>query len=208
MLMQLLLNYPLLNFSRMVRPNARGRGRGANAPPPPDYMAGFVQQTQMNQQFMAGMMTRMENLNNNNNNNQQAGPVTLNSFVRLNPATFHNPVEPMDADDWLRDIAFALRSANVAEANYVTFAAYHLRGPAAQWWDSHTRMLPAETVVTWIQFQTAFRARYISQGTIEKKKREFRNLTQGKKTVEAYQKEFLDLSRYAEEDVPTDARKQ
>ncbi len=30
---------PLLNFSRMVRPGARGRGRGANAPPPPDYMA-------------------------------------------------------------------------------------------------------------------------------------------------------------------------
>ena len=42
---------------------------------------------------------------------------------------------------------------------------------------------------------------------MDKKKREFRNLTQGKKTVEAYQKEFLDLSRYAEEDVPTDARK-
>ena len=114
----------------------------------------------------------------------------------------------MDADDWLRDITFALRSANVAAANYVTYAAYHLRGPASHWWDSHTRMLPAEIVVTWAQFQTAFRAHYISKGTMDKKKREFHNLTQGKKTVEAYQKEFLDLSRYAEEDIPTDARKQ
>ena len=189
---------PLLNSSRMVRPGGRGRGRGANAQPPPDYMAGFVQQTQLNQQFMAGIMTRMENLNNNNNNNhQQAGHVSLTDFVRLNPVTFHNSVEPMDADDWLRDISFALRSANVAAANYVTYAAYHLRGPASHWWDSHTRMLPAETVVTWAQFQTAFRARYISKGTMDKKKREFRNLTQGKKTVEEYQKEFLDLSRYA-----------
>ena len=144
----------------MVRPG--GRGRGANAPPPPDYMAGFIQQTQMNQQFMAGIMTRLENLNNNNNNNNfnnnnnhhQAGQVSLMDFVRLNPATFHHPVEPMDADDWLRDISFALRSANVAEANYVNFAAYHLRGPASQWWDSHTRTLPAETVVTWAQFQS------------------------------------------------------
>ena len=52
------------------------------------------------------------------------------------------------------------------------------------------------------------RARYISQGTIDKKKREFCNLTQGKKIAKAYQKEFLYLSRYAEEDIPTDARKQ
>ena len=116
----------------MVRPGGRGHGRGA---PPPEYLAGFIQQTQMNQQFMAGIMTRMENLNNNNNNNnlQHAGQVLLTDFVRLHPATFHNPVEPMDADDWLRDITFALRSANVATANYVTFAAYHLRGPASQW---------------------------------------------------------------------------
>ena len=29
---------------------------------------------------------------------------------------------------------------------------------------------------------------------MDRKKREFRNLTQGNKTVEAYQREFLDLS--------------
>ena len=43
---------------------------------------------------------------------------------------------------------------------------------------------------------------------MDRKKREFRNLTQGNKTVEAYQREFLDLSRYAEEDIATDARRQ
>ena len=109
MLMQFLLNYPLLNFSRMVRLGGRGRGANANAPPPPDYMDGMVQQIEMSRQFMTGMMTRMENLN---NNQQQASLVTLNNFVCLNPATFYNSTEPMDADDWLRDITFALRSAN------------------------------------------------------------------------------------------------
>jgi hypothetical protein len=39
-------------------------------------------------------------------------------------------------------------------------------------------------------------------------KTQFRNLTQGNKTVEAYQQEFLDLPRYAEEDIATDARRQ
>ena len=38
------------------------------------------------------------------------------------------------------------------------------------------------------------------------KKREFCNLTQGNKTVHAYQREFLDLSCYAEEDIATNAR--
>ena len=57
-------------------------------------------------------------------------------------------------------------------------------------------------------FQASFRARFIPQGIMDRKKREFRNLTQGNKAVDAYQREFLDLSRYAEEDIATDARKQ
>src|SRR3954465_2576287 len=39
-------------------------------------------------------------------------------------------------------------------------------------------------------------------------KAEFRNLVQGNKTVEAYQREFLRLSRYAEGDLPNDASRQ
>ena len=101
-----------------------------------------------------------------------------------------------------------MESSQVDPAKYVTFASYHLKGPAAQWWDSHRRTLPAGTVVTWPEFQAAFRARHIPQGIMDRKKREFRNLTQGSKTVDAYQREFLDLSRYAEDDVSTDARKQ
>jgi hypothetical protein len=43
---------------------------------------------------------------------------------------------------------------------------------------------------------------------MDRMKTQFHNLTQGNKTVEAYQREFLDLSRYAEEDIATDARRQ
>ena len=43
---------------------------------------------------------------------------------------------------------------------------------------------------------------------MDRQKRDFRNLTQGNKTVDAYQWEFLDLARYVEEDISTDARKQ
>jgi hypothetical protein len=128
--------------------------------------------------------------------------------VRLNPTIFRNTVNPLDADDWLRDIFFEMESAAVAPANYVTYATFFLKGPAAQWWDTHRNTLAAGTVVTWADFKTAFRARYIPQGVIDRKKTEFRNLVQGNRTVEAYQREFLELSRYAEEDIATDARRQ
>jgi hypothetical protein len=69
-------------------------------------------------------------------------------------------------------------------------------------------MLPAKTVTTWHEFQSAFHARYIPQGLMDQKKLEFRKLTQGTMTVDEYQRKFLELSRYAEDDVCTDARKQ
>jgi hypothetical protein len=97
---------------------------------------------------------------------------------------------------------------NVDAANYVTFASYFLKGPTAQWWDTHRQTLPAGTIITWMEFKAAFRARYIPQGVMDRKKREFCNLSQGSKSVEAYQREFLELSRYAEEDIATDARRQ
>src|ERR1044071_7865933 len=117
-------------------------------------------------------------------------------------------LDPMDADKWLHDITHELDSANVDPADYVTFAAYHLKGPAAQWWSTHKHSLTVGEVITWEGFQSAFCARYIPQGIIDRKQEEFRNLTQGNMTVEAYQREFLNLSRYAEDEITTDARKQ
>ena len=67
----------------------------------------------------------------------------------------------------------------------VTFAKFHLKGPAAQWWESHKGMLPAETVTTWQDFQLAFRARYIPQGLMDQKK-EFRKLSHGTITMDEY----------------------
>ena len=105
----------------------RGRGRRANAPPPPpEYMAGLTQQFQLNRQVMQGVLAQLQN----QNQNQQHG-VSLRDFMRLNPTTFHKSDQQLDADDWLRDITHKLESADVAPANFVTFAAYHLKGPAA-----------------------------------------------------------------------------
>ena len=176
----------------------------ADDPPPAPYIAAMMQQFELNRQLNESLVNRLER----NDARQEPGPISLQEFVRLNPSVFRNSTNPMDADDWLRDILFEMESASVAPDSYVTFATFHLKGPAAQWWESHRRMLPTGTATTWIEFQSAFRARHIPQGLMDQKKKEFRKLTQGKMTVDEYQRKFLDLSRYAEDDVCTDARKQ
>ena len=59
---------PLLYFSRMA--GRGGRGRGANdPPPPPDYMFAMMQQFQLNQVFMQGVIDQLQNQNQNHHNN-------------------------------------------------------------------------------------------------------------------------------------------
>src|SRR3989337_2674234 len=173
-------------------------------PPPPDYMVAMMQQFELHRQFMQGVIDQFPHPN----ANQQPPSITLPEFVRVNPSIFRNTVNPLDADDWLRDIFYEMESADVAPANYVTFATYFLKGLAAQWWATHRQTLPPDTVVTWEEFKIAFRARYIPLAVIARKKAEFRSLVQGNKTVEVYQREFLELSRYAEEDIPNNERRQ
>ena len=91
------------------------------------------------------------------NMNHQQTSVTLQDFVRLNPVVYRCSTQPLDADDWLCDITFVFESADVAPTNYVTFAAYYLIGPDAQWCDSHRRSLLVGTAITWPKFQVAFR---------------------------------------------------
>src|SRR4051812_40514999 len=146
----------------------------ADDPPPPPYMAAILQQFDLNRQFMAGVMVQLPNQND---------PITLQEFVRLNPSVFRSSSNPMDADDWLREIAVQMESAVVSSDCYVTFATYHPRGPAAQWWESHRFALPDGTVTTWQEFHSAFRAWHIPQGLMHQKKEEFRKLRQGKTTV-------------------------
>ena len=74
----------------------------ADDPPPTPYIAAMMQQFELNRQFMTGVMAQFPN----QNAHQQPTPITLQEFMRLNPSTFRNSNDPMDADDWLHDIAF------------------------------------------------------------------------------------------------------
>src|ERR1041385_9542600 len=114
---------------------------------------------------------------NQNGPHHQHAPVPLPPFPRLNPTMFRNSVQPLDADDWLRNITHELESANVDPADNVNFVSYHLKGAAAQWWSTHKCSLLVGEVISWDEFQSAFRTCYIPQGIMDRKAEKFRNLT-------------------------------
>ncbi len=67
---------------------------------------------------------------------------------------------------------------------------------------------PAGTEVTWSEFCQNFNKAQVPEGIAAQKKREFRSLQQGTRTIIEYLHEFNRLARYAPEDVRTDAERQ
>ena len=68
-------------------------------------------------------------------------------------------------------------------------------------------MLPADHVVSWNEFQDAFRAHHIPTDLLDRKLNEFLALTQTKRTVLQYAQTFNHLCQYAGYHKDTDAKK-
>ena len=95
--------------------------RAEDLPQPPS-LAEVMLEAERNKRETNRLLERIEQ---NTAHHQRTNVVSLSDFIKLHPPTFHHSVEPLDADDWLRSITHKLRSALVAEADKVTFAAYH-----------------------------------------------------------------------------------
>ncbi|XP_066164587.1 uncharacterized protein [Oryza sativa Japonica Group] len=117
---------------------------------------------------------------------------------------------PIEANDWLRAIEKKLNLLQCNDQEKVAFATHQLQlqGPASVWWDNYMVTRPAGTEVTWIEFCQSFNKAQVPEGIVAQKKREFRSLQQGTRTVIEYLHEFNRLTRYAPEDVRTDAERQ
>ena len=61
--------------------------------------------------------------------------------------------------------------------------------------------------MTWDTFKEGFHNAHISSGVMKLKKDEFQSLRQGNKTPKEYIDDFCSLSRYAPEDIDTDAKR-
>nr|ABA96440.2 retrotransposon protein, putative, Ty3-gypsy subclass [Oryza sativa Japonica Group] len=200
-----------------VHPNSNS----GNGPPPlpenPTLAQVMAHQTQM----IAAMMQQMQQqhqqmhqrmLQHAEQQHQQFGPPPpqskLPEFLRVRPPTFSSTTNPMEANDWLHAIEKKLNLLQCNDQEKVAFATHQLQGPASAWWDNHMATRPPGTEVTWEEFCRSFRKAQVPDGVVAQKKREFRALHQGNRTVTEYLHEFNGLARYAPEDVRTDAEKQ
>ncbi|KAI5017397.1 hypothetical protein ZWY2020_042285 [Hordeum vulgare] len=76
--------------------------------------------TELIQQKNTLMQLIIQNENNNNNHHPPQAE-NLTRFLRLNPPTFSSSIEPIVADDWLRQMEQELITAGCTEAEKVRF---------------------------------------------------------------------------------------
>jgi hypothetical protein len=161
-------------------------------PPPPNLAEVMAHQTELLNQLV---QAQMGHFHQQSRGRDEPPSASYQDFLSTQPPLFHKADEPLDADAWLRTIEseFALLPAPCSDENKALFAAQQLRGTARLWWDQFHAMHPADHVVTWDEFRTAFQAHHIPEGLIERKLNEFLNLTQGTRTVMQYAQVFNHL---------------
>jgi hypothetical protein len=129
-------------------------------------------------------------------------------FMRGHPPTFAHSSDPMDAEDWLRTVEQELHTAQCDDREKVLYGPRLLRGAAQSWWESYLATHANPDTITWEEFRGSFRQYHVPAGLMTVKKEEFLALKQGSLSVSEYRDRFLQLSRYAPEDVNTDAKRQ
>ncbi|CAN6324087.1 unnamed protein product [Urochloa humidicola] len=180
-------------------------------PPPPEPMAGNMEQFLQAQMALLQTLTNtVANMQANQGaNNQNQPPRSKHQeFMSHRPPTFSHSADPVQADDWLKTVNKMLDIAQCNDREKVLYASRRLEGTAANWWDAYVAAHQDAQTITWQEFQTSFRNHHIPTGLMKLKKKEFLALKQGGMLVTEYRDQFIQLSRYAPEEVDDDEKKQ
>ena len=106
-----------------------GRNQGQDDPegsvlPTPSTMAQVLMEVERNRRDSHTLLEVIAR----NTTQQRNEMVSLNDFIRLHRPVFSYSTEPLDADDWLRNIERKLQEGHVVDGDKVNYAAYHLEG--------------------------------------------------------------------------------
>jgi hypothetical protein len=121
---------------------------------------------------------------------------------------FTHAADPLDADDWLKTVGKMLTTAQCDDREKFLFAAGRLQGSAVAWWDAYTTAHATPDAITWQEFTESFRNHHIPARLTRLKRKEFLSLKQGGMSLAKYRDGFIELSRYAPEEVADDPKKQ
>jgi hypothetical protein len=114
----------------------------------------------------------------------------------------------MDVEDRLKGVEKKLMITQCTDREKVLFAAHQLYGTAVNWWLTYCNTHASVTTITWNEFKAHFPTHCVPHGTMKLKRKEFTDLKQGGMTVNEYLNSFIQLSRYAPDDINTDEKKQ
>jgi hypothetical protein len=98
--------------------------------------------------------------------------------------------------------------AQCTDCEKVIFATHQLYGTATNWWETYCNTHVHVDTITFNEFKARFRTHYVPRETMKLKKKEFTDLKLGGMTVNEYLNSFIQLSRYAPDDINTDEKKQ
>jgi hypothetical protein len=161
---------------------------------------------------MQVILQTLNNMQPNQQAHQQQAPrpphqSCLAEFLRTRPTTFSQAKDPMESKDWLKGVEKKLVITQCTDREKVLFAVHQLFGMTANWWETYYNTHADVDSITWSEFKGHFYNHYVPRGTMKLKK-EFTDLKQGGMTVNEYLNSFIQLSRYATEDINTDEKKQ
>jgi hypothetical protein len=114
----------------------------------------------------------------------------------------------LEADDWLKTVEKMLTITQCDDREKVLYALGRLQGTASAWWDAYIAAHAIPDAITWQEFTTSFKSYHIPASLMKLKKKEFLTLKQGEMFVIEYRDKFVELSRYAPEEVVDDVKKQ
>ncbi|XP_015970753.1 uncharacterized protein LOC107494211 [Arachis duranensis] len=115
--------------------------------------------------------------NNGNGKNGAQGPMTLATFLKVNPPKFKETTNPTEADTWFQAMERALQAQLVPEEQCVEFATYLLTGEASHWWQGAQCLLQQDDdPITWDAFQVEFYKKYFLNSARTAKKLELLQL--------------------------------
>jgi hypothetical protein len=110
----------------------------------------------------------------------------------------------MEAENWLKGVEKKLMITQCTDPEKVLFLVNQLFSTTANWWKTYYN---THANVMWNEFKTRFWTHYVPHGTMKLKRKEFADLKQGSMTLNEYLNAFIQLLRYATEDINTDEKK-
>jgi hypothetical protein len=161
---------------------------------------------------MQAVLQTLNNMQPNQQAHQQQAPPPphqsrLAEFLRTCPTTFSQAKDPMEAEDWLKGVEKNLVIAQCMDREKVLFAVHQLYGTAANCREMYCNTHVNVDTITWNEFKARFCTHYVPRGTMKLKKMKFADLKQGGMTVNENLNSFIQLSRYAPDDINTDEKK-